>query len=199
MSMIVCGIDPSLVRTAVCISDASGADAFAMQCFGSKPVGKDARSRMYRVEALVGRICDWIEPYAPDVICLEHYSLGSQYMTAALCEFGGILRWNLLDVLGASGCLFEIAPGTLKKFATGKGNADKNQMGAHVAKRYGHVFGGDDEVDAFALWELGMCLVHHERCANAIQYECVRTVLGHTTIEEDEQATDRRVADILSK
>lgn len=198
--MIVCGIDPSLVRTAVCLSaNSSSYSDFAVKCFTSKSRGKDARSRLARCEDLVGRICDWIELNQPDVICLEGYSYGSQGATIDLAEFGGILRWNLLDVIGDDGLLYEVAPGTLKKFATGKGNAPKDQMGAHVAKRYGHVFNGDDEVDAFALWELGMCLVHHERCANAIQYECVRTVLGHTTIEEDEEATDRRVAAIFGK
>lgn len=42
--------------------------------------------------------------------------------------------------------------GTIKKFATGKGNASKDAMIAAVAKRWGLVTDDDNEADAFALF-----------------------------------------------
>jgi crossover junction endodeoxyribonuclease RuvC len=200
--MIVAGIDPSLSRTAVCIGGHSDAEQeFDMAAFTSKGQGPGVRERMRRFEDLTAKICDHLEAgnQPPQLILIEGYAYGSEYATAALCEFGGILRYNLVDVVGPEGRILEVAPGTLKKFITGKGNSPKDQMGAHVAKRWGHVFAHNDAVDAFSLWQLARCCVDESLCDWGYQVECVRKVLGHVDIEEAQAEEDQRIAALLAK
>lgn len=47
--------------------------------------------------------------------------------------------------------ILEVPPTSLKKWATGKGNAKKVQVVTALVKRYGCEYATDDEYDAFAL------------------------------------------------
>src|SRR5688572_7563331 len=99
--MSICiGIDPSLSATAVCI----GSDAeHEMHTFKSPPSGRRLVERTRRFEDLVARIMESIETAQRhgkvDVICIEGYAhmanTGHQH---ALAEFGGILRFHLVEV-----------------------------------------------------------------------------------------------------
>lgn len=53
-----------------------------------------------------------------------------------------------------------IAPSSLKKFCTGKGNSPKEVMMMHVLKRLGHETMDSHQADAVALAYLGMALTH---------------------------------------
>ncbi len=58
-------------------------------------------------------------------IFIEDYSYGSKGKVFNLAENAGLLKYKMWDV----GYRFELVPPTvLKKFATGKGNADKEGM-----------------------------------------------------------------------
>lgn len=52
-----------------------------------------------------------------------------------------------------------VAPSSLKKFVTGKGNGDKNLMLLEVYKRYGVTFDNDNLADAFGLALIGEVLL----------------------------------------
>jgi crossover junction endodeoxyribonuclease RuvC len=199
--VIVAGIDPSLRRTGVCVADHeySPYDDPKTALFGSDSRGKSVRARMDRAEDLVGRICGHLEANPPELILLEGYSYGSEGSTVALAEFGGLLRYNLLDLIGPSGRLLEVAPGTLKKFATGKGNSPKDQMAAHVAKHYAHLFPNNDHVDAFCLWNLACCCADEDYCNNATELECVWKVIGKDGMEDPDEAVDKRLSALFSK
>ena len=54
-----------------------------------------------------------------------------------------------------------VAPATLKKFATGKGNADKTAMALAACKRAGMEFADDNACDAAWLWWAGMVALGH--------------------------------------
>lgn len=68
-------------------------------------------------------------------------------------ELGGVLKLiayqKRVDVL-------LVPPSNLKKFATGKGDADKPMVMAAVAENWGASFKYNDEADAFALMRMGM-------------------------------------------
>lgn len=53
-----------------------------------------------------------------------------------------------------------IAPSSLKKWATGKGNSPKEVMMMHVLKRLGHETADSHQADAVALAYLGMALTY---------------------------------------
>lgn len=66
-----------------------------------------------------------------------------------------------------------IPPMTLKKFATGHGNADKDMVIKEVYKRWGHDCTISDEADACAALHYGLQLIGSEEPQNAIQRECL--------------------------
>lgn len=92
-----------------------------------------------------------------DLLCLEGYSFGSQGRAVFnIGELGGVVR-----------CLLhkqeipwvEVAPQTLKKFVTGKGNTKKEDMKLHTFKRWGIEFETSDECDAFGLAKMAEVIV----------------------------------------
>ena len=70
----------------------------------------------------------------------------------------GVMRADLLD----RGIPYAIVPpATLKKYATGKGNADKTAMALALYKRTGLELADDNQVDA---WWLRAAGLHHLGC-----------------------------------
>jgi len=72
-----------------------------------------------------------------------------------LYELLGILKYVL--VLNSVPYV-DVPQSTLKKFATGKGNALKSEMVKQAYKEYGIDVGTEDEVDAFFLALIGRCM-----------------------------------------
>jgi Holliday junction resolvasome RuvABC endonuclease subunit len=173
---VIAGIDPSLSATGVVIADpAKGPEAFTHRIFSSKSLGEGVRARFTRFEDLVGRITHHLRESGVTDIYLEGYSLGSKFNVTLLAEFGGILRWNLLDV----GEVSEVAPTTLKKFVTGAGNTKgKDLFAAHIVKRYDVMLSSQDLFDAFGLFRLGLCCQNLAPCDNDAQREAVAKVMG---------------------
>lgn len=59
--------------------------------------------------------------------CVEGYSFGSNFSRESMGELGGIIRYKLYHCQFVSPYI-EAPPKTLKKFATGTGNASKSDM-----------------------------------------------------------------------
>jgi crossover junction endodeoxyribonuclease RuvC len=94
-----------------------------------------------------------------DVVAIEGYSMGTARQSShahALGELGGVIRLMLWD-LGVP--FVEIPPASAKRYATGKGNANKNEMLLAAAKRLGYEGSSNDEADA--LWLRMMALDHY--------------------------------------
>lgn len=91
------------------------------------------------------------------LVVLEGYSMGGQRGSAGvgqmLGELGGVVRVALHD---AGIAFVEIPPSTLKKFATGKGNANKVEMGVAASKRFDVEFRDDNACDAWWLRAAGL-------------------------------------------
>lgn len=152
--MIVVGIDPSLTATALVSGDGQ---TYGTTSIGSKTRGREVSQRIARYCDLTERIEDWlVDAWRFDGVVnayIEGYSFASHGNGRDLAEFGGLLRHRLLGICNN---LVEVPPTTLKKFATGKGNASKSVVGAHVAKRWGVLFDSDDLYDAYALYRFGL-------------------------------------------
>ncbi len=145
---VVIGIDPSLNNTAYCILGGSE------PVIGKVAVGK--RRGMERLFYIEGDIGALLVAYHPDLIVIEGYSYASTHQAHQAGELGGILRRLFFRE-----CIpwVEVAPPTLKKFVTGKGNADKNLVMLNVYKRWGVETGSDDEADAYGLAKAGQYLL----------------------------------------
>ncbi len=94
--------------------------------------------------------------YRPDLILIEDMILGISGGTALkLAGLGYVIRLTLFE---AGYQTLNIAPATLKRFATGKGNAVKEQMVAAARAQLGYK--GNDHNAADALWLLHAGMTH---------------------------------------
>lgn len=86
-----------------------------------------------------------------DLVILEGYAFGAkrQSHTRAIAEAGGVVRLALFE---AGIPYAEVPPAVLKKAATGRGNAPKEDVLAAAIRRLG--YGGHDHNEADALWLL---------------------------------------------
>ena len=172
---VIVAIDPSLSNTAIVMGDTN--DPY-ITCQSSKPCGTSVHDRICRYANQVYSVIDEIDTAKKRVraIYIEGYSMGSRAgQITGLCEYGGILRHALLGVCER---IYEVAPSTLKKFATGKGVGSKDMIAAHLTKRYGVLLNSNDEYDAYGLYRLGRVAEGLEPAANQSQQEAVNTVLG---------------------
>lgn len=172
MSAIICGVDASITGTAVALGD--GGPDFTCQRFpGGESEGGEVCNRFHRYQRIIANILYPIEQAKPFAIFLENYSFGSG--TAFTIEFGGLLRWHLMDMTPR---LYEVAPATLKKFVAGPGNAKKEHMLLNVYKQWGQSFPTNDHADAFGLYRLGLCACGMAPASNTQQREAVTKVVG---------------------
>ena len=174
----VLAIDPSLTSTGVCWGS-DPHDWEVMVC-KSKPLGKNVAERVRRYEGLFSQINQICMTSQPVMIFIEAYAYGANTGSQMyLGEFGGILRWHL-DY--HSKHIYEVAPSTLKKFVTGKGNAKKEHMLAHVYHQWGRLFDTSDEADAFGLYQMALCAAGRSTPTNKAQRESVAKVLEQNPI-----------------
>ncbi|MBI4962464.1 MAG: hypothetical protein HY913_04245 [Desulfomonile tiedjei] len=109
---------------------------------------------------------------------LEDYAYGvgpAASQLSTLSELGGVVKYRLWQATGIYP--IAIAPATIKKFVTGKGNSKKEQMLLHVYKKYGLEFATNDECDAYCLLDLALtALGHSHRDLNQKEQEAVSVV-----------------------
>jgi crossover junction endodeoxyribonuclease RuvC len=91
------------------------------------------------------------------LVVIEEFAFSANGSYAReIAMLGGVVRYALwhrqLPVV-------MVIPSQLKKFVTGKGNADKSVMLLEVYKRWDLDTQSHDQADAYALGRLGMCLV----------------------------------------
>jgi Holliday junction resolvasome RuvABC endonuclease subunit len=170
----ILAIDASLTSTAV-IQGGADTDSYSLAVFSSLPCGKNAAGRVARYDDLVARIMDWIGDVPIAAVYIEGYSYNSHQGGEMLGEYGGILRWHLVELTPR---IFEVAPSTLKKFCTGVGKGTKDMIAAHLTKRYGVLLSSNDEYDAYGLYRLGLVAEGLAEPEIAAQREAVDTVLG---------------------
>jgi crossover junction endodeoxyribonuclease RuvC len=109
---------------------------------------RSAKRDWDRLDSQVTRIGQAIREYDPDLIMIE----GPAYhATGAWFHENAGLWWAVTHRVWKSGRPFAVVPpAVLKKFATGKGTADKTAMCVAAATRFGLTEIGPDEADA--LW-----------------------------------------------
>lgn len=88
-------------------------------------------------------------PPGVDVIAVEGYAMGSkrQSHSYATGELGGVVRLALWE---DGYRVVDVPPATLKVFATGRGNASKDEVLAEAIRRLQYQGANNDEADA--LW-----------------------------------------------
>lgn len=139
--MRIVGIDPSTKTGYVCLNgDGTVQDA--------KVIRFDDRKGFHRVQSIAKSIVAGITHHEPDLILIEHYVIGRTSACIVLMEISASIRLSLYQ---AGFRWMNVTPTALKKFTTGKGNAKKPDMAAHVLRRWGFESKSDDIIDAYAL------------------------------------------------
>ena len=139
----VVGLDLSLTGTGVCLYSSGTIESYTIDT--QKRLGMD------RIDYIVSKCLDAAS--SCDVIVMEDLALQSRNGKAM--ERAGlayVLRWRLWKV-GKPFIL--VAPGALKKFVAGKGNAEKDKMILEVYKRFGIEAADNNQADAIGLAYIG--------------------------------------------
>jgi crossover junction endodeoxyribonuclease RuvC len=172
---ILIGIDPGLAVTAWA---ESGGDSGIIQ---------PSQSGMARLVEILAAL-QKAEVHLADGIAIEGYSFGSPYRAHQLGELGGGIRMWLWQCATP---YIDVAPPTLKKFATGSGRAKKDELRLAVWKRWGKEFKTEHEVDAFVLAKIAEAVFGDPGPLTQFQSEVVKRCkqnLAAQTVESDNKS-----------
>jgi crossover junction endodeoxyribonuclease RuvC len=157
--VIVIGIDPSLTATGVCWPNG------LTEVIKWRDRGVERLDHIYDwasidVERTLANAHGGIHWRREVLVVIEGYSMGSarqQSHAHGLGELGGVLRLAL-----AHCCVdfIDVPPACVKKYATGKGNANKDLVRDNARDRLGLPMGvTSDEADAAWLRQIGLALM----------------------------------------
>ena len=147
--LTVAGVDPSLSGTGLARLD--GGRTVATRRL---PTGPGDGSKLARIRMISEAVADWCRPAS--LVVIEGLSYGSH--GSATRDLAG-LWWRLVDVIesttGTPAAV--VAPGQLKKWATGHGRGSKVEVRDHIAHRWSLVRRlSYDEADALVLASMGL-------------------------------------------
>ncbi len=172
--MLYLGIDQSLAKPGVVILDAEGALLLA-ECLsvGAKVRGGE---RLSLITSFVMGCLHRVDPSnrADFRYCMEGPNLNAPnpQVLFDLGECAGAIKSCIYDYQSVSPTI--VAPTQLKKFATDKGHAEKEDVLHSVKTNWGHDFGKQDDIaDAYVLARIAYCMVTEKfdrRCEADITY-----------------------------
>ena len=170
--MIVIGVDPSTHTGVTVFKD------------GVMVEGKEVNFPKVTGIDRVARFSDWMVylllDWSPDLIVFEGYGYSNAHTLVTLVEIGTVLRLvaKVSDVP-----YIEIPPTTLKKFATGSGNAKKELVMLEVYKRWGVSFKSNNIADAYVLGMIGACLLNDAGMTKAQAESLSKVVIPKTLVQ----------------
>ena len=139
--MIIAGIDYSLRSPCICVFNDTEDESFSFNKCTFHFLSDTKKYATFFLKNIYGErfqdwnqdfqryksIADWAMEYLDgcNQIAIEGYSMGSKGKVFNIAENTGVLKYKIYNL----GIPLEIVPPTtVKKFATGKGNADKTVM-----------------------------------------------------------------------
>lgn len=159
--MKIIGLDLSLVASGVILLD--GDKIRIKEVVKSKPSSKlpiDELDRLLKIKETIFKLIA-NEAGHVDLILIEGLAFMARN-TTALVQLSG-LNYLIREMARENNVPFVIiAPTTLKKFVTGKGNCQKDLMLLETYKRYNEEFLDNNLCDAFGLAKIGQCLLEED-------------------------------------
>jgi len=152
------GIDPSLTGCAVAVITAEKGELVGSWRFDNKLQGVERL--IYIRDNVETVLCNYNSTSTQEKIVkigIEGYARGAMNRREEAGELGGILRVMFYE-FGIP--WVDVAPNQLKKFATGRGDAQKDHILLAVYKKWSVEFQTNDEADAFVAAQVAraMCL-----------------------------------------
>ena len=157
--MRIIGIDPSLTATGIALIDTDHPDRTYTTTAKSKPNGTSPFDRLHRFDTAANAILETLGGHI-DLAVIEAPSYGSQ--GAGTWDRAG-LWWNTIRILKRLDiATIEVPPAVRCKYATGRGNADKDVVMLSAARRYPHApIEDNNQADAVILAAIGARLTGH--------------------------------------
>ena len=151
--MKILGLDLSLVASGVVLINDGNVEL--REIIKSKPNGKLPIDELLRILMIRDKIKIIVEETQPDLVMIEGLAFMARN-TTALVQLAA-LNYLMREVVNKSGRPFVVvAPTTLKKFVTGKGNCQKDLMLLEIYKRYKEEFLDNNLADAYGLARIGL-------------------------------------------
>lgn len=167
------GLDLSLTHTGLCIiKDGVMERAWSIK---SKPSGNKPIDELKRLQGILYNIQnEALTARRVHMVAIEGLAFMARN-TTALVQLAGLnyMVRNMLSTSDNAAAFVIVAPTTLKKFISGKGNGDKNVMLMEIYKRWGETFIDDNEADAFGLAQVGQALVNKDYKLTQSQQEVI--------------------------
>ena len=141
------GLDLSLTHTGFAVLDDDGGYVTADHLRTQKPRGA------FRLSMIVTKIMGLIRMYEPRAIAFERIGANSasQFTSLMIAELHGAFKVALLKDNNYRPNAYNVAPATLKKFATDNGRAQKSDVKMYILKKWGQEFKDDNQADAYVL------------------------------------------------
>lgn len=149
----VVGIDLSLTATGIAYADGSTVTISTKRLAGPE--------RLIHVRDAVRAALD-VNEWAPDLVLVEGYAYGRPAQAHQMGELGGVVRVALHEETAEFPHMqwAVVPPSKLKKFATGKGTADKTAMVVAARDRLGWTGMDHNQADAIWLRAMGLAIYH---------------------------------------
>lgn len=161
MTTTYVGVDPSLTGTALVVLRSDGT-IIARRCVTKGRKNASVNESLIRLLSIAAWVREHISNELQDaeiVCCIEGPSLGQMRQGGEHLRAG--LWWILVNAMRGTK-LVVVPPATLKKYATGRGNAGKDEVLLAVAKRYPDAaITNNDEADALVLAAIAARLDGH--------------------------------------
>lgn len=151
------GIDLSLTSTGLAALDLDTGEMSTAAITSSGKRTDRLPQNIPRLMTLSETIVAGVDQCSPEVVLIESALFNSCRADTSAHRRAG-LWWTVALELSKRYRVVEVAPASLKKFVTGKGNADKFAMGIQIAKHFGEQALPDakaDRADASGLAALG--------------------------------------------
>jgi crossover junction endodeoxyribonuclease RuvC len=146
----VVGLDLSLTCTGVAVATQNGAITDRIT---SKPTpNATLADRAVRIGLITARVVDFVR--GADLVIIE----GPTYATSTGSQHDRSGLWWLVvnRLIAGTMPVVEVSPTTRCRYATGRGNASKDDVLSAVIRRYPHIdVNGNDEADALILAAMG--------------------------------------------
>jgi crossover junction endodeoxyribonuclease RuvC len=107
-----------------------------------------------RMVTLIDEIMDHLQP--DDVICIESPAMHAQ--GSAVGFMWGLAHGLRMAMFRRGWHYIDVTPAGVKKFASGKGSAKKDELAVHIYKRWGFEHPSDNVRDAYVLAQIARAL-----------------------------------------
>jgi len=168
----IVGIDASLTSTGIAVSNGFNLRT-ATESIESKLKGAD---RLIEIREKIRENIIFA-----GLVVLEDYAFSRPNQAHQIGELGGVLR-VLIKEMGKK--LLTVGTMQLKKFATGKHNASKEEIAVAAYKKWGIECRTNDETDAAVLVYIGLAYMGNTDGLTAYQQEVIDALYGKSEVKK---------------